>query len=101
MSLTIAQQEDLRKACLEFLGVRFPNAYTAAAVGRMLGRRQRVDYPVTEHDVAVAMAWITDAGLAVEVQDELSVIPAWQATSKGAAAYQRKHLETHPEESDR
>jgi hypothetical protein len=99
MSLTIAQQDDLRQVCLEFLAIRYPNAYTADAIGRMLMRRQRIDYDVSPADMAAALAWLAEEFLATRHIDRLSVIPAWQATSAGVAHYQRGRIAANPEEA--
>ena len=98
--LTIGQQADLRVACLEFLAVRYPNAYAADAVGRMLMRRQRIDYCVAASDVTAALSYLKDEGLTASVLDNLAVAPSWQATSKGVAQYQRKRVEANPAEGE-
>lgn len=99
MRLSIAQQEDLRKACLEFLALRYPNSYTADAIARMLARRQVVDFPVGAEDITAAVTWLKEDGFAAqEEEDGISVIPAWKATAKGVARHQRKQIAANPEE---
>jgi hypothetical protein len=98
--LTIGQQADLREACLEFLAVRYPNAYAADAIARMLTRRQRIDYPVTASDVVAAVAFLKDEGFAASVTDSLAVVPGWQATSQGVARFQRRRVEQNPAEGE-
>jgi hypothetical protein len=98
--LTIGQQADLREACLEFLAIRYPNAYTTDAIGRMLTRRQRVDYSIQTSDVGVAVSFLRDECLACSIFDNLAVVPSWQATSKGVAQYQRKQVQVNPVEGD-
>jgi hypothetical protein len=95
--LTIAQQEDLRKACLEFLALRYPNAYVADAIARMLARRQVVDFPVGAADVMAALTWLAEEGFAKTTEDDgICVIPAWQSTARGAAKHQRKQIAADP-----
>jgi hypothetical protein len=98
--LTIGQQADLREACLEFLAVRYPNAYTADAIARMLTRRQRIDYPVMASDVVAAVSFLKDEGFSASVTDALAVVPGWQASSAGVAHYQRKRVEANPAEGE-
>lgn len=100
MSLTIAKQQDLRKVVMEFLALRYPNAYTADAIARMLTRRQVVDFPIKISDVVAACAWLSDEGFAKSVTDELSVIPVYSATSRGVAFYQQGVAAANPNEED-
>jgi hypothetical protein len=96
--LTIGQQADLRQACLEFLASRYPCAYTADAIGRMLTRRQRIDYAVIASDITAACSFLKDECLAASIMDALSIAPSWQATSNGVARYQRRRVEEDPSE---
>lgn len=96
--LTIAQQQELRVVCLEFLATRYPNAYMADAIKRMLVRRQRVDFLFTESDLVATLTFLKDKNLVISVLDNLSAIPAWQATSDGVLQYQRKEVSENPEE---
>lgn len=98
--LTIGQQADLREVCLEFLAIRFPNAYTADAIGRMLMRRQRIDYSVIAQDITVALSYLKGEGFAERISDPLAVWPSWQATSAGVARYQRKRVSENPQEGE-
>lgn len=97
--LTISQQQELRQVCLEFLATRYPNAYTADAIHRMVERRQRVDFTFTDSDTVAALAFLRDEHLAVSNMDRLEVIPAWSATSDGVLFFQRKEVIRHPEEN--
>jgi len=98
--LTIAQQEELRIVCLEFLAVRYPNSYTADAMKRMLIRRQRVDFQITESEIVATLAFLKDKGFVVSLIDCLHAIPAWQATSEGVLFYQRGEVLKNPKESE-
>ncbi len=97
--LTIAQQEELRIVCLEFLATRYPNAYTEDAIRRMVIRRQRLDFHFTDSDTVAALAFLKDEFLVQSLLDNLHAIPAWQATSKGVIQFQRKEVQDNPEES--
>ena len=100
MQLTIGQQEDLRVACLEFLVMRYPNAYRADAIGRMLTRRQRIDFNVLASDVTAALTFLLDECFSARIFDSLAMVPSWQATSKGVSHYQRKRVEDNPAEGE-
>lgn len=102
MILTIAQRADLRKVVLEFLSLRFPNAYGADSIARMLTRRSVVDYPVTSSDVVEACAYLKGEGLADSefVDPELDVTPGWSATSKGKQHWERARVADDPAESN-
>jgi len=100
MSLTIAQQADLRIAVLEFLAQRFPLAYTADSIGRMLVRRQRIDYTPTSSDVTAACSFLKGENFADSIIDSLAILPSWQATSAGVTKFQRKHVEQNPAEGE-
>lgn len=97
--LTIAQQEELRIVCLEFLAVRFPNSYTEDAIRRMIIRRQRVDFHFTDSDTVAALAFLMDKKLIESIMDNLHSIPAWQATSDGVLHFQRGEVRANPEEA--
>lgn len=96
---TIAQQQELRIASLEFLATRYPNAYTSDAIRRMLIRRQRVDFIFTDTDMVAALAFLKDQKFATSIMDQLEVFPAWQATSEGVLFFQRKEVLQNPEEN--
>jgi hypothetical protein len=98
--LTIGQQADLRQVCFDFLAIRFPNAYEADAIARMITRRQRVDYPVSANDVTVAVRFLQGEGLAEPSLGPLAVSPSWAATSKGLAQYQRARVAADPREGE-
>lgn len=96
--LTIAQQVDLREACLEFLAVRYPNAYQSDAIRRMLVRRQRIDFEPELSDMTAALSFLKEEAMVAAPVDPLSPILAWSATSPGVTRYQRGLLKSNPQE---
>jgi len=98
MNLPIAQQEELRQACLEFLVDRYPLAYMADAMNRMLARRQRIDFKVLDSDLVATLAFLRDKGMVERIMESIGVIPAWRATAEGVSYWQRKAVENNPDE---
>jgi hypothetical protein len=96
--LTISQQQDLRVAVLDFLAARYPIAYAADAIARMLRRRQVIDYSPISSEMVSALAWLEESKLAAREFSALAVIPSWRATNSGAADFQTRRLRDNPEE---
>lgn len=92
--LTIAQKADFRQTVLEWLVARYPLAYGADAIARMMTRRNIVDYALTQSDVVEALSFLKEEGfvMSVMVDSALDVLPGWSATSKGVMHIERKQV---------
>lgn len=98
MPLTIAQAGELRLVVLDHLVDRFPLSYAADAIGRMLVRRQVIDFTPSPQDMAAALSFLKEEQLVAEILDDLSAISTWSATSKGVQHRDRKRIAANPSE---
>lgn len=99
--LTIAQKADFRQVVLDWLVARYPLAYGADAIVRMIIRRNIVDYPLTQSDVVEALCFLNEEQFVCSamVDPALDVLPGWSATSKGVTHIERRQVANDPREA--
>lgn len=84
-----AENEQLRRACLEVLAARVPTALQLTAVRRRVVTEALVDFPFDDAALVAALNFLQGFQLVASTVDDFGTTTYWRATSKGVLAFER------------
>ena len=90
MSLDNAEKQKLREAVIEYLAKRSTMRFGVSAMTRGVKKAQYVDFPISEADIAEALAVLVGFGFVKEILPKLGSIRDYQITSDGVVFYERQ-----------
>lgn len=84
-----AQKQYLRESVIEYLAKRSTMSFSVTSVHRGISRSKLVDFPVSEADIAEALAILDGLGFVRSMLPRLGSIKEYQITSDGVLFYER------------
>lgn len=87
------EKEQLRRAAMEVLAVRFPTALPLGGIRRRIAKDALVDFPYADEDLTAALEFSKQEGWANSTPDTFGSSLAWAATSKGVKGHERNWKE--------
>lgn len=86
-----AQKQALREGLIEYLAERSQMTFTVSILKRNLTKVKFVDFPVSEADIAEALAVLTGLGFTRELMPKLGSIREYQITPDGTLFHERNN----------
>jgi hypothetical protein len=85
-----AQKQYLREALVEYLAKRVGYSFNVSTLTRAVVKNGLVDFPISEADLAEALAVTTGLGFTAEIMPKLGSIREYHITPDGTLFYERQ-----------